>query len=361
MHPRSFTSRLTVRGLVVLLASTSILLGSPATPPQAPTGTPLDQLPPHTEVLLDWGHRPEWSPDGKYLYFVEKPFGDIYRIDLATRRTEPVTTHYSHGGYLRVLCLANGDLLLGGGPNFDPKDPMRHRHNLQMSVLRPDGQSEPHLIGHCDEGPAVSRRTLQIAWTTPGQTQIMTGEIQYEGAKAVLVNQRVLVSRAQDSLERLETQDFLPPNDEQLIYTAYHGDAPDYRIFIRGDVEGLNLKTGQVTDYTKRSDVYNEAEGIHPSGKYLILESDRHAGRRMWIVDLYRLWLDGTGRTERLTRFTDWPGFIADNPVVSPDGRWMAFQLGQPRMGTGHGRHILLMDLSKLPDAPREQQGVASP
>jgi hypothetical protein len=43
-------------------------------------------------------------------------------------------------------------------------------------------------------------------------------------------------------------------------------------------------------------------------------------------VDLWKLRLDGSKRYERLTRFSDHPGYKASNPVVSDNGRRIAFQ-----------------------------------
>jgi hypothetical protein len=38
--------------------------------------------------------------------------------------------------------------------------------------------------------------------------------------------------------------------------------------------------------------------------------------------------------------------YHGSNPVVSPDGRWAAVQLGIHGMGAGQGRGIVLVDLA---------------
>ena len=94
---------------------------------------------------------------------------------------------------------------------------------------------------------------------------------------------------------------------------------------------------------------YNEVEGIFPDGLHACVESDRQArdygdpaGFRN--IDMWKLRLDGTGRGfTRLTRFNDYTGWKASNPVVSTDGRSMAFQVARTADEAGVGYGILLM------------------
>ena len=54
---------------------------------------------------------------------------------------------------------------------------------------------------------------------------------------------------------------------------------------------------------------------------------------------------------ERLTHFNDHPGLKAPNPVVSDDGRYMAFQMAKVGDPAGVGRGIFLYDFAKAPKA----------
>jgi hypothetical protein len=308
--------------------------------------TPLDDLPPWMELLSDWGQRPEWSRDGRYVYFTARLFGDVFRVDVATKKVEPITTHFPNAGFERVFCLSNGDLLLGGAREYDARDPSRQRHKLEMFVLRPDRVSPPvSLDEFCDEGPAVSRSDLRVAWATPGQKQICTGEIAYENGTPKLAGKTVVMEVA-GKFDHLETQDFRPPSNEELIVTRYFG-GPEKRPFLYSQVLGLDLKTKKETNYTNLPGTYNEAEGMFPDGKSTLVESDRHKSKRFWGVDLYRLALDGSGQVERLTHFSDVPGYIGDNGVVSPDGKRMIVQVGIPKRGAGQGSGLVLFDLEK--------------
>jgi hypothetical protein len=52
----------------------------------------------------------------------------------------------------------------------------------------------------------------------------------------------------------------------------------------------------------------------------------------------------------RLTFFSEYPGFIASNPVVSDDGRFMAFQMAMSKDAAGVGYGIFVYDLHRAPE-----------
>jgi len=61
-----------------------------------------------------------------------------------------------------------------------------------------------------------------------------------------------------------------------------------------------------------------------------------------------RLKLDGTSEDfVRLTHFNDYEGGKASNPVVSTDGKYMAFQLANTNDPAGVGYGILLYKFKK--------------
>ena len=62
-------------------------------------------------------------------------------------------------------------------------------------------------------------------------------------------------------------------------------------------------------------------------------------------LEIYKLALDASGRSERLTHFNDYLGYKATNPVVSDDGQYMAFQFAKKGDKAGIGRGILIFDL----------------
>src|SRR5690242_9152906 len=117
---------MTTKHFVQLLgcAASALLSGSLLNAADVQEGqNPTEHLPPHISRLTWFGERADWSHDGKRILFVEKTYGDVYEVEVATKIIRPVTHHYPHLGYTRALYLANGDMLLSGAEAFDPKNP----------------------------------------------------------------------------------------------------------------------------------------------------------------------------------------------------------------------------------------------
>jgi len=301
--------------------------------------SPVDELPPHIRRVTHFGQRADWSHDAKRILFIEKTFGDVYEVELKTGVIRPMTHHYFHEGYTRGLYLSNGDILLSGARTFDAKNPWASRSgkNAELWVLKKDLSAAPVPLGEkCSEGPAVSRKEMHIAWTQGGA--IYRGDIVYKKGKPELVGKKKILDRADLPFRcGLETQNFRPPNEKELIFSAYG--------YQKTEVMGLNLETGKVVNYSKAPDQYDEPEGIFPDGNHTLVECDRHNPKGSRFIDLYKLALDGSGKSERLTFFNDYPGYKASNPVVSDDGRHIAFQYARVGDRAGIGRGILIFDL----------------
>ena len=301
--------------------------------------SPLDELPPYIRQVTHFGERADWSHDGKRILFLEKTFGDAYEVELATGIIRPVTHHYFHEGYTRALYLSNGDILLSGARKFGANDPWpsRSEKNAELWVLKKDLSSAPVPLGEkCSEGPAVSRRSMRIAWTQGGAFYM--ADIVYKDGKPELANKKKILDKKDLPFKcDIETQNFRPPDEKELVFSAYG--------YQGTEVTGLNLETGKVTNYSLAPNQYDEPEGIFPDGRYTLVECDKHNPKGTQYIDIYKLALDGSGKTERLTNFADYPGYKASNPVVSDDGRYMAFQVAKKGDAAGVGRGILIFDL----------------
>jgi len=311
--------------------------------------SPLDELPTHIKRVTHFGQRADFSHDGKRILYIERTFGDVYEVALQTKIIRPMTHHYFHEGYTRALYLANGDILLSGAQQFDAKDPWpsRSEKNAELWVLKKNlsGPSVP-LGEKCSEGPAVSRRRMRIAWTQGGAFYM--ADIIYEEGGPKLANKKKILDRQDLPFKTgLETQNFRPSDEKELIFSAYG--------YQGTEVAGLDIETGKVVNYSKAPNQYDEPEGIFPDGKYTLVECDKHNTKGSQHIDIYKLALDGSGRTERLTFFGDYGGYKASNPVVSDDGRYMAFQFAKKGDPAGVGRGILIFDLHKYEKMKKSQ------
>ncbi|MHC4693345.1 MAG: hypothetical protein ACYS67_11440 [Planctomycetota bacterium] len=324
--------------LVVLAVCTGRLQGSKGK-------SPLDELPEHIKRVTYFGQRADWSHDGKRILFIERTFGDVYEVELETKIIRPVTHHYFHEGYTRALYLANGDILLSGARQFDSKNPWasRNEKNAELWLLKKDLSGPPVPLGEkCSEGPAVSRKHMRIAWTQGGAFYM--ADIAYEQKQPKLANKKKILDKRDLPFKTgLETQNFRPPDEKELIFSAYG--------YQGTEVAGLDIKTGKVVNYSKAPKQYDEPEGIFPDGKHTLVECDKHNPKGSQHIDIYKLALDGTGKTQRMTFFGDYPGYKASNPVVSDDGRYMAFQFAKRGDPAGVGRGIFIFDLTKYEKA----------
>lgn len=325
---------------------------APAAPAQVSDKTgksPADDLPPHITRLTWFGERADWSHDGKRILFVEKTFGDVYEVELSTRIVRPVTHHYRHHGYTRALYLTNGDILLSGPETMNPTKPGDARTQCWLYVLDKSLIKPPVPLGtKCSEGPAVSRKRLHIAWThvaaqypeklPAGASQMHEADIVYESGVPKLANQRlVLDSRDLPFKCTLETQNFVPPDETKLTFSAYGYQGTDVGV--------VDLGTKKVANLTDSPGQYDEPEGIFPDGRHTLVECDRQNKQGSNHVDLWKLRLDGGGYAERLTYFSDYPGYKASNPAVSDDGQFIAFQMAKSRDPAGVGYGIFILDL----------------
>jgi Tol biopolymer transport system component len=340
--------RIPTGAMLVLGLAAAALGGAAQRTPKA--GTPEEHLPANVTQVTGFGERPAWSPDGQRIAFMGKSFGDAFEIDLRTKLTRLLTGAFPHAGFLRVQYLPNGDFFLIGARTFSDARTTRSREQ-EMWVLRADARTPPTPLDHkISEGVAISRRQAKVAWSnTHGQYPDLLPEsesviyiadlVSHDGVPALANKKEVLRARAPECT--LEAQDFRN-EDTELVYTCYRDPY--------ADVMGVDLRTGKVTTYRKVPDEYNEVEGISPDGEWTLVESSREQGgpdrQNSRYIDIWKLGLvPGRADFVRLTRWGDYEGYKASNPVVSGDGTRIAFQSARndEPAGVGHGIFILTL------------------
>jgi hypothetical protein len=308
---------------------------------------PLQHLPPNIEVLTHFGERADISPDNQRVAFMTKSFGDAMVIDLKSRAIQCLTCNVPAAVFLRVMHLATGDYILIGPDHFEDIHTSRTRDN-ELWYLSKERGSKPVKLGQkMSEGAAISKRNLKIAFSqaaaqapdlAPEVSRLIVADLDLSGT-ARLINKKT-VYESKDRSCTLEAQDFYD-DDRKMTFTCYEPEG-------RASVMGIDLQTGEVTNFSKSPGTYNEVEGIFPDGLYTAVEADRQCeqlgGQRgSGNIDIWKLRLDGTGKDfSRLTHFNDYEGGKASNPVISTDGRFMAFQTARTTDPAGVGYGILL-------------------
>jgi len=323
-----------------------LLVPSLALAQRAP-GSPLEHLPKNIEVLTHFGERADISPDNQRVAFMTKSFGDAMVVDLKTRVIQCLTCNVPAAAFLRVMHLVTGDYILIGPDHFENVHTSRTRDN-ELWFLSKDRGAKPVKLGQkMSEGAAISKKTLKIAVSqtvaqspdlAPEASRLVVADLDISGVPQ-LVNQK-MVYESKDRSCTLEAQDFYD-NDSKMTFTCYEPEG-------HSSVMGIDLKTGQVTNFSKAPGTYNEVEGIFPDGLYTAVEADRQCAqlggpRGAGNIDIWKLRLDGTGKDfTRLTNFNDYEGGKASNPVLSTDGRFMAFQSAKTTDPAGVGYGILI-------------------
>ncbi len=316
-------------------------------------GNPLDHLPSNIEILTHFGERADISPDNQRIAFMSKSFGDAMVIDLKTRAIRCLTCNVPAAAFLRVMHLYTGDYILIGPDHFEDIKISRSRDN-ELWFLSKERGSKPLKLGQkMSEGAAVSKKSLTLAFSQlgaqapdlpKGASRIVMAEVDLSGAVPKLINRKT-IHESLDLTCVLEAQDFYD-NDTKLTFVCYEPND-------LGSVMGIDLKTRTVTNHSKKPGSYNETEGIFPDEAYTCVEADRQCetlgGKRgSGNIDIWKLKLDGTGKDfVRLTTFNDYEGGKASNPVVSTDGKFMAFQFAKTTDAAGVGYGLLLYRFEK--------------
>lgn len=182
---------------------------------------PEDKLPENVEPVTSFGQRSEWSLDGKEIFFVDSAGGDVWKVNVRTKKLKKITKpeYRPDGhGYYRVMFLHNGDLLLNCGPE---------RHKTYMQIMDKSLNKAPvKLDEDINEGAAITRNDNIIAWTKR-QQKIWTGEIVYEEGVPKIINKELIIDNDSVYVDGkkyegiLEPQSFRPPGNKELIWSQY--------------------------------------------------------------------------------------------------------------------------------------------
>jgi hypothetical protein len=337
---------------VAVLGLSLALLATQAQDRRQP-GNPLDHLPPNVEMLTHFGERADISPDNQRVAFMAKSFGDAMVIDLATRTIRCLTCNVPAAVFLRVMHLVSGDYILIGPDHFEDIRSSRTRDNELWYLSKTPGSKPVKFHEKMSEGVAISKSSMTVAYSQihaqvpeipAGASRLIVADVNVADGVATLENRRT-VYESKDASCTLEAQDFLD-RDTKMTATCYEPGG-------LASVMVLNLATGAMTNMSKAPGTYNEVEGIFPGGQYTCVEGDRQVAdlggtHGSGNIDIWKLKLDGTGRDfVRLTHFNDFEGGKASNPVVSTDGRFLAFQAARTSDPAGVGYGILLYWLNK--------------
>ena len=311
-------------------------------------GNPIQDMPPGQRLISAFGERPVFSPKGDKLAFIGKSYGDAFEYDMATGRIRNLTDQAPSEGWLRVHYLGDKSYALLG-----PRIPGKTREETRFGRIQlfwMDGQAarSPVPLGiTVFEGIATSSRSNLVAWSQmkmgadgkPVSTTVYTGRIVPRDGSAALADVREITTTSECFVE---AQDFLP-GDKGLVMPCYY-----FGKSFNGaqtKVLSVDFATRKITDHPTPTTLYGEVEGIFPDGKRTLVECAQESRKGM---DICVLDLDPVRpRYTRMTNIVQYGGWKYGNPVVRPDGRMIAAQVGSADViDAGVGQGIVLMDLA---------------
>lgn len=312
-------------------------------------GNPTYEMPANQRLISPFGERPVFSPDGSKIAFIGKSYGDAYEYDLATHKIRNLTAHMAHQGFLRVHYLHDGSFILLGPHVPAATRAETRRKTIEMFWLDAAASQPPVPLGRTIlEGVATSRVSNHIAWTELNNRdaprgheggRLFTGDVVVADGTARIANMRE-ITRTDECL--IEAQDFLP-GDKALTMPCYHHTVGTTEPTT--EVLSVDLTNGKFTRYPTPPQLYGEVEGLFPDGKRTLVEcsGDRSAGMDLCVLDL-----KPGGAYTRLTHIMDYGRWKYGNPVVSPNGRMIASQVGSADViDAGVGQGIVIIDLPK--------------
>lgn len=320
---------------------------------------PQELLPEYITLEHPSGERPDWEPTGSSKYiFVDKPGGTPFEKNIKTGEVHSIVPpNCEQCQVWRLHYLNNGDYVMTIGPG---------RGDATIQIISKDLDTPAWDMGEiAHEGLAISRHSLQIAWTNGPDIHVGTIVYGDDGVpsienKRVVLNVDELKERdksipgeglgATQYLDYHEPQDWIPPNDRILVFSRY-GTSTTSKY--SSETWTWNMDTDELINQSKRHAYYDEPEGIFPDGQHTLLESDMFlpVSQHAQILDLYRMRLDGTGKNMlRLTHFGNHKlpdsdvTFKANQGVISEDGKYMLFGEGrsntQDQPGSGYGIYL---------------------
>ena len=313
-------------------------------------GDPTYDMPAGQRLISAFGERPVFSPDGTKIAFIGHSYGDAFEYDLRTRKLRNLTAHMPHRGFLRVHYLNDGSYILLGP--HDPAATMEETRQKRIELFWLDREASMPAVplrATVFEGLATSRLSNRIAWTE----NVPTGASRQDVKGTLLKTADVVVAGGMARLAnvtevytvtdcRAEAQDFLP-GDKGVTMPCYNTDAA-FKGGVRTQVLSIDLASRAITRYPTPPQLYGEIEGIFPDGKHSLVEcsGDRGAGMDLCVLDLK----PSAPNYTRITHIMDFGRWKYGNPVVSPDGRTIASQVGSADVvDVGMGLGIVVIDV----------------
>ena len=324
--------------------------------------------------VLDWGERPQWSPDGRRIVFTRSDIedGPAYELNLGTGKMTCLTCRWGANGLVtRIFYLADGSFLIEANTNLETSTSERGGGASATALYwmpADSGMPPQSLQARAIGDIAILRDALpdggvRVAWgsvSTEGAA-LMIGDLVHDGHRAVLTNRRTAYANSREHPDPRatfpEAYDFLkggkainfwtpiPSKLESAMYTVSLADGTLTRLPSDGAHNEVHVFPDEVhglEESNRASDPSGPVRGLSSLPASVVSGLLRMRGTSAEQIDpaknstkpfdLFVTALGGSRPPRRLTFLSDRDG-EAHQSSPAADGRRIVFAVRAPASG----------------------------